>query len=226
MKIRKELADKAVSRICACPAFAGADEAEIRFVLASENSVIKEFSKGQAVFPCHGISKAIGFVLTGSCHLCKDKKITALLESGSFFGIENLYSDLLPGFTLSAAENSKVLFLKKAAVDDILKKSSSAMQSYLRYLSDRIIQDKKQAETLSGTSGEKTLAAYLLSRPRNSKNEVELPQDMLKLAKQLGLGKDGLFKAIDKLNSSGAIAFNGRAICIADEELLTKFSYT
>jgi hypothetical protein len=44
-----------------------------------------------------------------------------------------------------------------------------------------------------------------------------------KLAKQLGLGKSSLFKAIDALNSSGAISFNGNAVCIKDEEKLKSF---
>ncbi len=223
MKIRKELADKAVALICNCPAFSGADESEIRYTLASENSVIKEFSKGQAVFPCHGISRAVGFVLTGSCHVCKDKKITALIESGSFFGIENLYGKAQPEFTVSAADSCKVLFLKQAAVDGILRSSADALHSCLGYLSDRINQSQKTAAALSSTSGEKLLAEYLLSRPKNSKNEVELPQDMFKLAKQLNLGKDGLFRAIDKLHSAGAIVFNGRAVCIANEEILAEF---
>lgn len=224
MKIRKELADKAVGLICACPAFLGADETEIRFVLAGENSIVKEFSKGQAVFPCHGINKAVGFILTGSCHLCRDNRITALLESGSFFGVESIYSSSSPKFTLSAAENCKVLFLKQAAVDDVLKKSTAALHSFLSHISDRIIPANKKSELSLGRNGEKVLAEYLLSRPKNSKNEVEMPQDLLKIAKQLNLGKDGLFKAIEKLNSSGVIVFNGRAICIADEEKLKKFT--
>ena len=73
---------------------------------------------------------------------------------------------------------------------------------------------------IESVSAEKKLAEYLLSRPRNAKGEVSLPQDMLKLSKQLGLDKNALFKAVEALNSEGAIVLSGSAVCIKDEEKL------
>ena len=80
MKARKELFDKAVKLFSEHPAFSGIKEESLRYVLASEDVLLKDFSKGQQVFPCHGVKKAVGLVLTGSCHICKDRKIVETKE--------------------------------------------------------------------------------------------------------------------------------------------------
>ena len=221
MKARKELFEKAVKLLAMHPAFSGAKEEALRYILASEDAVLKDFSKGQQVFPCHGIKKAVGVILTGGCHLLEGGRITASKPDGFVFGAETLYSSLAEGFTLSASQDSKVIFIKKSAVDRLLQDDFSASRSFLEFLSERETQEKIRESRKSDAEGK--LAEYLLARPKNSKNEVSLPQDMLKVAKQLGLSKDSLYKAIEKLNSAGAIGFSGTAICIKSEELLKKF---
>ena len=83
MKARKDLFDKAVKRVGEHSAFSGAKEEAVRYLLASEDVLLREFSKGQQVFPCHGIKKAVGLVLTGSCHICKDRKIVETKAGGT-----------------------------------------------------------------------------------------------------------------------------------------------
>mgnify|MGYP003307544550 CR=1 FL=1 len=77
----------------------------------------------------------------------------------------------------------------------------SAAKSYLEFLSAEINSTSEQSTALKKASAESKLAEYLLSRPRNSKGEVSLPQDILKLAKQLELDRNTLFKAIEALNA-------------------------
>jgi|GEM_PF-5256537 len=222
MKARKELFDKAVKLVSEHSAFSGAKEEALRYLLASEDVLLREFSKGQQVFPCHGIKKAVGLVLTGSCHICKDRKIVETKADGYIFGVNTLYLSADCDFSLMAAQDSKVVFIKKSAVDWLLQDDFSAAKSYLEFLSAEINSTSEQSAVLKKASGESKLAEYLLSRPRNSKGEVSLPQDFLKLSKQLGLDKNTFFKAIESLNSDGAIAFNGSTLCITDEEKLKK----
>lgn len=221
MKARKELFEKAVKLLKAHPAFSGAKEEALRYILASEDSLLKDFSKGQQVFPCHGVKKAVGVILTGGCHLLEGGKITAGKEDGFIFGVSSLYASDTDSFTLSALQDSKVVFIKKQAIDWLLQDDFSAARSFLEFLSDEINSDKNKEKQNSNAEG--LLAQYLLTRPKNSKNEVSLPQDMLKVAKSLNLSKDGLYKAIEKLNASGVIGFSGTAICIKNEEALKEF---
>ncbi len=224
MRIRKELADKAIKQILAHPAFAGAKEEALRYILASADVLLREVSKGQQIYPCHGVKKCVGLVLTGGCHLLKNGSITAAETDGFIFGVQGLYSSAEDDFVLTASQDSKVIIIKKAAVDWLVQDDFSVARSYLGFLSDFANQVCGKTEGKIKECAEKKLAVYLLSRPRNAKDEIELPQDMLKIAKQLNVAKDTLFKAIEKLNSSGAILFNGRAVCIADKEKLKKFT--
>ncbi|MBR6619033.1 MAG: Crp/Fnr family transcriptional regulator [Clostridia bacterium] len=224
MRIRKELADKAIKQILACPAFAGAKEEALRYILASADVLLREVSKGQQIYPCHGVKKCVGLVLTGGCHRLKNGRIVAAENDGFVFGVQSLYSSKDDDFVLTASQDSKVIIIKKAAVDWLIQDDFSVARSYLGFLSDFANQVYEKPEGKNRECAEKKLAAYLLSRPKNAKNELELPQDMLKIAKQLNVTKDALFKAIEKLNSAGAIAFNGRTVCIADEEKLKKFT--
>ena len=224
MRIRKELADKAVKQILAHPAFAGAKEEALRYILASTDVLLREVSKGQQIYPCHGVKKCVGLMLTGGCHLLKNGRIVASETDGFIFGIQSLYSSAEDDFVLTASQDSKVIIMKRTAVDWLIQDDFSVARSYLGFLSDSANQAGDKSKGTAASCAEKALAEYLISRPRNKKNELELPQDMLKVAKQLSVTKDALFKAIEKLNSSGAIAFNGRAICIADEKKLRNFT--
>lgn len=221
MKARKELFEKAVKLVSQHPAFSGAKEEALRYVLASDDVLLREFSKGQQIYPCHGIKKAVGLVLTGGCHLLENGKITASKEDGYIFGVQTLYSSEDDDLMLKAAQDSKVVFIKKSAVDWLLQDDFSAAKSYLEFLSDENMSEKNTEK--QNSSAESKFAEYLLTRPKNSKNEVSLPQDMLKVAKQLSLSKEELYKAIDKLNSLGAIGFSGTAVCIANEDKLKAF---
>lgn len=220
MKIRKDLADKAVKHILAHPAFSAVKEDALRYILSSDDVLLREIPKGQQLYPCHGVKKCIGLVLTGSCHVLREGRITESKADGFVFGEQSLYSSAADDFTLAASQDSKIVIIKKSAVDWLFHDDYSAVKGFISYLSDIICSKDK---TEDAVIPEKTLAAYLLGRPKNSKGEIELPTDLLKLAKQLRLGKDGLYKAIEKLNSAGAIQFNGRAVCISDEELLRNF---
>lgn len=221
MKTRKELFEKAVKLLAAHPAFSGAKEEALRYILASEDTVLKDFSKGQQVFPCYGIKKAVGIILTGGCHLLEGGRITASKPDGFVFGAETLYSSGAESFTLSALQDSKVVFVKKSAIDWLLQDDFSASRSFLEFLSEKENAEKNKESQKSDI--ESKFAAYLLARPKNSRNEVSLPQDMLKVAKSLTLTKEELYKAIEKLNASGAIGFSGTAICIKSEDLLKEF---
>ena len=224
MRIRKELADKAVRLISAHPAFSGAKEEALRYILASTDVLLREVAKGQQIYPCHGVKKCVGLVLTGGCHVLENGRIVATRTDGFVFGVQGLYSVAEENFVLNASQDSKVIIIKRAAVDWLIQDDFSLARSYLGFLSDSVSQACGKKEDKAKECAEKKLAVYLLSRPRNAKNELELPQDMLKLARQLSMTKDALFNAIEKLNSAGAILFNGRAVCIADEEKLKNFT--
>ncbi len=222
MKMRLEHEKKAVKVFSAVAPFSALSAARIQSLVASDGVQLKEFSAGQQVFPCRSINDCIGILLSGECRTLAGKKIVSVQQEGALFGLAELYAGST-SLKAEAAQVCRVLFISHHTVDMLIEDSSDFARSYIALLSESVIKSQSQAQTLAGGSAEKVLAEYLLSRPHNSKGEVALPQDMAKLSKQLGLGKNSLFKAIDSLNSSGAITFNGSAVCIKDEEKLKGF---
>ncbi len=224
MKMRPEHEKKAVKVLCTAAPFSALSSARIQSLVTGDDVQLKEFSAGQQIFPCRSLSDCIGVLLSGECRSMLGKKIVSVGHEGEIFGLAELYSaQSVTSLKTQAAQVCHVLFISHHAVDMLIEDSSDFARSYIALLSESVIKSQAQAQTLAGGSAEKALSEYLLSRPRNAKGEVALPQDMAKLAKQLELGKNSLFKAIDSLNSSGAILFNGNAVCITDEEKLKSF---
>ncbi len=222
--MRPEHEKKAVKVLSSVAPFSALSPERILLLVSSDDVQLKEFSCGQQIFPCRSLSDCIGVLLSGECRLMLGKKIVSVGQEGTLFGEAQLYSaNAVTAVRAEASQVCRVLFISLYAVDMLIEDSSDFARSYIALLSESVMKSQAQAQTLAGGSAEKTLAEYLLSRPRNKKGEVSLPQDTAKLAKQLGLGKNPLFKAIDTLNSSGAILFNGSAVCIRDEEKLRSF---
>ena len=223
MKMRPEHEKKAVKVLSEVAPFSALSAQRLQSLVKGDGVQLKEFSAGQQVYPCRSVSDALGVLLSGECRTAIGKKIVSVEDEGSLFGVAELYSQSDPITKTEAAQVCRVLFVDHREVDMLIEESSDFARSYIALLSELVNKSYAQAQALGSGSAEKNLAEYLLSRPRNAKGEVSLPQDMMKLAKQLGLGKNSLFKAIDTLNASGAITFNGTSVCIADEEKMKSF---
>lgn len=224
MKMRPEHEKKAVKVLCTAAPFAALSPARIQSLITGDDVQLKEFSSGQQIFPCRSLSDCIGVLISGECRSMLGKKIVSVGHEGEIFGLAELYSSQSnTSLKAEAAQVCRVLFISHHAVDMLIEDSSDFARSYIAMLSESVIKSQAQAKTLASGSAERALSEYLLSRPRNAKGEVSLPQDMSKLAKQLELGKNSLFKAIDSLNFSGAISFSGNTLCIKDEETLKTF---
>ena len=223
MKMRPEYEKKAVKVLGTVAPFSALSAHTLTQLVQGDNVQLKEFSVGQQVFPCRTVKDSLCVLLSGECRCLSGKRIVSVGGEGTLFGEELLYADVGSDIKAEASRVCRALFISCDAVDMLIEDSSDFARSYIALLSDSVINSQSQAQALAGGSAEKALAEYLLSRPKNTNGEVSLPQDMMKLAKQLGLGKNSLFKAIDALNSSGAIIFNGSALCIKDEEKLKSF---
>ena len=221
MRMRPEHEKKAVKVLGAVAPFSALSAHTLTQLVQGDNVQLKEFSSGQQVFPCRSVKDSLCVLLSGECRCLSGNRIVSVGGEGTLFGEELLYADAESDIKAVASDVCRALFVSCDAVDMLVEDSSDFARSYIALLSRKLAAAKSGAG--SGDRAQAVFAEYLLSRPRNAKGEVSLPQDMLKLARQLGLGKAALFSAIDSLNSSGAIAFSGNAVCIKDEDKLKGF---
>ena len=221
MKMRPEHEKKAVKVLGTVAPFSALSAQTLIQLVQGDNVQLKEFSAGQQVFPCRTVRDSLCVLLSGECRCLSGKRIVSVGGEGALYGEELLYADAESDIKAVASQVCRALFISCDAVDMLIEESSDFSRSYIALLSRKLALAKSKAG--SGDTAQAALAEYLLSRPRNAKGEVSLPQDMLKTAKQLNLSKSALFSAIDALNASGAISFNGNAVCIKDEEKLKGF---
>jgi len=221
MKMRPEHEKKAVRVLGTVAPFSALSAQKLTELAGSENVQLKEFAVGQQVFPCRSVKDALCVLLSGECRGLSGKRIVSVSGEGALFGAELLYTGAQAEIKVEASQVCRALFISHNAIDMLIEDSSDFARSYIALLSRQLVQAK--AESGTDDRAQKVLAEYLLTRPRNVKGEVSLPQDMLRLAKLLGLDKNSFFKAVDKFNSSGAILYNGTSVCIADEEKLKSF---
>lgn len=223
MKMRPEHKKKAIKLLSSVVPFSSLSPQKLEELVVSDGVELKEFSVGQQVFPCRSVSDSLAVLLSGECRTLADKTIVSVEHEGALFGAAQLYAKGGAQRRSEAATVCRVLFVSHYAVDMLIEQSSDFARSYIALLSSQVLSSEEKSQAASPDKAKKVLAGYLLSRPRNSKGEVALPQDMFKLAKQLELDKNTLFKAIEAFNAEGLIAFNGNAVCIADEEKLRSF---
>ena len=221
MKMRPEHEKKAIRVLGTVAPFSALSGHTLTQLVQSDNVQLKEFAVGQQVFPCRSVKDAVCILISGECRGLSGKRIVSVSSEGAVFGEELLYAEGQTDIKVEASEVCRALFVSCDAVDMLVEASSDFARSYIALLSRKLVESRSRAGT--GDRAQAVLAEYLLSRPRNAKGEVSLPQDMLRLARQLDLGKAALFSAIDAINASGAIAFGGNAVCIKDEEKLRSF---
>lgn len=219
MKARRELHEKSASLIKAHPAFCGAPQETVSRVLIGDSAILRDVAKAAPVLPCHSPKNAAALLLTGKCHICVDGKIIDIKKQGAFLGMEKLFGLESADEKIVSAESCKVLYLKREAVEEIVKSSLEAEKCFNEWLSDTADKLKEKEQTQINSNSEKILAEYFLSKRRNEKGEIRLPTDMQKIAKHLGLNKDSFFAALQALNSSGAIALKGSSIYTDTEKL-------
>ncbi len=224
MKARQELHKRATFLIKAHPAFSAADKAVISRVLAGDGAILRDTAKSAPVLPCHSPKNAVALLLNGKCHICIEGKITATKAEGSLFGLEDLCPTLARQNaaikTVIAAEGCRVLYLKAEAVDEITQSSAQAATAFSAWVLQQEAEMNARLQAQSNNVyAEERLAEYILSKRKNEGGEAELPRDMQKLAKHLGINKNRLYSALEQLNSTGAIAMKGTKIYANKTEL-------
>ncbi len=222
--MRKETEQKAAAVLQKEEVFAAAAKEEITGLIHHESTVLREYKKGQTVFPAHGAAHSFVLLLSGSCLVENSRKIIGKAENGSVFALETLFSTRKePQLRLVAEEDGKALFFAKTAVEELMQKNFAVALCFLQVLTNRIDVLNGTVEAAKSSSAEAKLAQFLLKHKKAQSNEVALSPDLTKLCRQIGIGKDALNRALDRLHTAGAIGFQGGKLVIENTERLQSF---
>ena len=99
----------------------------------------------------------------------------------------------------------------------------SVTQGFLAFLSAQIDALNGVAAAAEGGSAEAKTAAFLLEHKKKDGDEVAVTPDFSKLARQIGVSRDALSRAFDRLTAAGAIGLRDKGLVIKDLDKLKIF---
>lgn len=185
----------------------------------------------------------IGVLLEGKLALQKyastgDFVTVGLVEEGGMYGEDLLFGTLRYfQVTIESVTHSKILYIPKSVLNELLKNNYELNQNYIRLLSDKIIMQNERISLLSQKTLRQKIAFYILElykkkplkdqkKSRNilpgSKNDlrIELPVSKEVIAKLLAMPRPSFSRELINMEKDGYIKVNGRAIEILDLEKL------
>lgn len=185
------------------------------------------FDAGEYIFEPDRSEPSLG-VLVGGCAevttpSCGGRVTLRILKKGDIFGAASLFGgDGSQISAIRARTRSSAVFISRAAVQAIITESPRAAVSYIAFLSDRVRFLNHRISCFTAGSADASLARYLISLPCEN-GVVELPA-CKPLAELLGMGRASLYRALDSLQSSGAIERRGRNVSLLSRERLAEIA--
>lgn len=182
----------------------------------SRHWVIKSFKRGEIVSEVQQGIGCVGLVISGSIEVANSYDgSVSIAKPGSEFGICNIFvSEKMPT-TLKARVSCKVAFIPKETFAEMLAKDNAMMYRYVRLCNEKMVYLAQRLQLMSINGTEKRLWLWLLQRSEGGVVAPSIPKD--ELAKQLGMSRASLFRAIAKLENEGKISLAGNSFIINKE---------
>lgn len=166
------------------------------------------FKKGEIIYSADTFKNAIGFVISGSVVAVANNHNEVLLKNftqNMCFGVAAIFGggDNYVS-TITAKTNCEILFLSEEHLKAIFNKYPQVAINYIRFISDKIRFLNEKLRVISCMSAEDTLMTYF-SSVADADGYANIPDNMTRFAKTLGLSRATLYRALDILEKNGSI---------------------
>ena len=207
--------------------FQGVGEESLDFCLSHPEYRECYYVKGETIFDPHHYQPALGIVLSGQVKAEKDKSGQSLpLRSfgpGEVFGAASLFGAVDYVTRLDVVKDCRIAFLTQRLVEDLIARDVCVSWNYIHFLSDRIRFLNAKIDSFTAGNAECRLACYLLTLLEQGDSFL-LPCSLSELAQRLDIGRASLYRALDALESSGAIKRTGHHITVLNQDRLSEIS--
>ena len=206
------------------PLFSSISPPLLQKIVESEQAHLLHLDAGDAP-PCE-FSEMLGVVLAGKLQiLSADAERSVVLRSvakGHVFGAASLFLESrAPVSRLLAQSECTLFFLERTAVRELLAADTAFMDTYLRFLAERVHFLNGKIRCFTAGSTERRLALWLAEQAEGTPFPVS---SLTTLADTLDIGRASLYRALDKLEAEGLIIRNGREMTVpSTETLLQKY---
>ena len=191
--------------------FRGVDPQVVR------SAFLRHFQRGEAVSEIqHGI-ECVGVVVSGSLGVeANEKSSVSVLRRGGEFGICNIFVREKMPTKLWARVRSEVLFIPKEEFARLLGDDSALMYRYVKLCNEKMIYLAERLRLLSVPNSTERLLYYLQTAAEGDTVRLKIPKD--ELARQIGISRASLFRAISALEDEGKISVKGNQIILHSHE--------
>lgn len=178
---------------------------EIEEILKHHKYDEKCYSAGEIIQDCN-LHDGIGIIIKGRATIKSglDGVIINRLNKGDVYGAAALFDKPTHSTIVVASSECTVISMSREFIVGCISHSCQVSLNYIEFLSKKISFLNKKINACTAKSAENKLYNYLLQLPRQD-NTLELTVDMSTIAKMLGIGRATLYRAFEKLESSGII---------------------
>ncbi len=182
------------------------------------------FGEGSNPIYLYFLSK--GKVKTYRSHEYGKELITTLYKEGDFFGYTSLLEEKPYSETAEAMEDSEVCLIPKEDFFSLMYNNMHVMKTFVKMLSDNILEKEKQLVNLAYSSVRKRVAeALLLLQTRYEKDKEKnfsISISREDLANIVGTATESLIRTLSDFKEEKLVEIKGSNITIIDAEKLKK----
>ena len=181
--------------------FSGVDPSVIR------GGDIASFRRGEEVSETHNGIDCVGVILSGSLTVeAHEGSSVSVMRRGGEFGICNIFVRENMPTKLRAKVNSRILFIPKEEFARLLGVDSGLMYRYVRLCNEKMLYLAERLRLMSISDRTERLLHYLKAHAQGGAIHLSMPKD--ELARQLGISRASLFRALSALESDGVISID------------------
>ena len=197
----------------------------------SEERRIKQFKKKETVFSEGNSPNFLYFLVKGKvktfkAHEYGKELITNLYKEGDFFGYTTLLEEMPYTETAEALEDAEICLIPKEDFYALVHGSIHVMRSFIKMLSDNIVDKEKQLINLAYSSVRKRVAeALLLLQERYDSNKdksFSISISREDLANIVGTATESLIRTLSDFKEEKMVEIKGSNITIINAEKLKK----
>lgn len=187
--------------------FRGVEPSEIR------SWSVVSFKRGETVSETQNGIDCVGVILTGCLAVeANDRSSVSVMKRGGEFGICNIFVREKMPTRLWARVQSQVLFIPKDEFARLLGADSALMYRYVKLCNEKMLYLAERLRLISISDSTERLYYYLKSEAENGTVSLKISKD--ELARQLGISRSSLFRALSYLEGLGKITVGANQIVL------------
>lgn len=159
--------------------------------------------KGERIEITRSGEEKIAFVLSGECEVMSERLVLNTLKKGDSFGILSIFSNEPYPTAIVAKKNSRILFLTKETLLQLINCSPKISFNVIRFLSGRVSFLNRKVATLGSASVEEKCVHLL--KDLFQKFGAVIPFPISSMARKLGVGRASLYRALESLTEKGIL---------------------